>query len=99
MAFQKLLSDKVNNLSFFYIFDSPLKGLSIAKDTDYDHDVRVGYFNYLVNLDTSDQIIVIDNTKEHELPELRSNEHVKIYEFTGNERIDGRYGFLIGVRK
>ena len=99
LAFQKLLSDKVNNLSFFYIFDSPLKGLSIAKDTDYDHDVRVGYFNYLVNLDTSDQIIVIDNTKEHELPELRSNEHVKIYEFTGNERIDGRYGFLIGVRK
>lgn len=99
LAFQKLLSNKVDDVSFFYIFDSPLKGLSLAQGIDYDHDIRAGYFRYLINLETSDQIIVIDNTREHELPMLESNVHVKIYEFTGNENTDGRYGFLMDVRK
>ncbi len=47
---------KVNDVSFFYIFDSPLKGLSLAQDIDYDRDIRAGYFRYLVNLEISDQI-------------------------------------------
>ena len=99
LAFQQLMNEKAAKNPHFYIFDSPLKGLSLANGIDYKEDIRKGYFQYLINNETNDQIIVIDNTKEHELPELESNEYVKVYEFTGNEALEGRYGFLLDVRK
>lgn len=99
LAFQKLLSSKAEKNPHFYVFDSPLKGLSIARGTEYKENVRSGYFQYLIDNATDDQTIVIDNTNEHELPELQANEFVKIYEFTGNDAVEGRYGFLLDVRK
>lgn len=82
----------------FFIFDSPLKDLTLSAEIVNDNNIRVGYFNYLLNLDTNNQIIIMENTDEHELPLLTSNEHTKIYEFTQIEG-KGRYGFLYSVKR
>ena len=43
-------------------------------------------------------LIIIENTKYKELPELEVSENIKIYKFSQKEN-DGRYGFLMDVRK
>jgi len=81
------------------MFDSPLKNLSIPEEIDDDtNNIRKGFFDYIINLKTDDQIIIFENTKHLELPQLDENEDTKIYIFTQKEN-SGRYGFLNGVKK
>lgn len=81
----------------FYFIDSPLHGLSIPQGLTSEENVRFGFFNYLVNNYGSDQIIIIENTNEHDLPVI-TDESVKVINFTQNKEV-GRYGFLTGVFK
>ena len=82
----------------FYIFDSPLKGLNLPEGEVFTKNIRVGYFNYLTNLKTDSQLIVLENTDDHELPKINSNDDTIIYEFTQNEN-KGRYGFLYSLKR
>jgi hypothetical protein len=81
-----------------YIFDSPLKGLTLSEEIINDHNIREGYFKYLVELETTNQIIVMENTDNSELPKLSSDKNTKIYEFT-QVKGKGRYGFLESVKR
>ena len=99
LLLRKYIEEKSEHKCGFYFLDSPLKGLSVPEDKDDDSDnVRKGFFDYLINLETNDQIVVIENTKFSELPELETNDKVIIYKFTQKEN-EGRYGFLKNVRK
>ena len=99
LLLRKYIEEKSVNKGCFWFLDSPLKGLSVPEDKDDDSDnVRKGFFDYLINLETADQIVVIENTKYSELPELEINDDVVIYKFTQKEN-KGRYGFLKNVRK
>ena len=99
LLLRKYIEEKSSNKGCFWFLDSPLKGLSVPEDKDDDSDnVRKGFFDYLINLETADQIVVIENTKYSELPELEINDDVVIYKFTQKEN-NGRYGFLKNVRK
>jgi peptidoglycan hydrolase CwlO-like protein len=82
----------------FYIFDSPLKGLTLSEEVINNKNIRVGYFEYLLNLNSESQIVIMENTNDRELPLIASNEKVKVYEFTQVEG-KGRYGFLNSVRR
>ena len=53
-------------------------------------------FSKLIDLNTSDQMVIIENTKYHELPAFTNDENAKIYKFTQFE--EGRYGFLSDVK-
>jgi hypothetical protein len=81
-----------------YIFDSPLKGLTLSEEIVNEHNIREGYFKYLAELETTNQIIVMENTDNHELPKLSSDKNIRIYEFTQVEG-KGRYGFLDSVKR
>lgn len=99
LLLRKFIEEKSAHKGCFWFLDSPLKGLSVPEDKDDDSDnVRKGFFDYLINLETADQIVVIENTKYSELPELEINDDVVIYKFTQKEN-NGRYGFLKNVRK
>lgn len=98
LAFEKYISEHSARNTHFFIFDSPLKGLDLGESVDDTQNIRKGYFQYLIDLETEDQIIIFENTKYHELPELQVNETTKIYKFTQKEN-EGRYGFLMDVRK
>ena len=83
----------------FYFFDSPIQTLMTAtNDEDLPDDLRKGFLNYIFNNYGDDQIIIIENTDQHELPSVEAFDEnkVRIYEFTKN-RTHGRYGFLNGV--
>ena len=41
-------------------------------------------------------MVIIENTKDHELPALTYDENTKIYKF--NQLEEGRYGFLADVK-
>ena len=82
----------------FYFIDSPLHGLMLRSGIEDSLNVRKGFFEYLANHCEGDQIIVIENTDEHELPEIPENENIKVYQFTEDEN-NGRYGFLEGIRR
>jgi len=99
LIFRKFVEEKSVNKIGLYIFDSPLKGLSVPDEIDADtNNIRKGFFNYIINLKTEDQIIIFENTKHLELPQLDEDEDTIIYKFTQNEDT-GRYGFLTGVKK
>lgn len=99
LIFRKFIEEMSANRIGLYIFDSPLKSLSIPEEIDEDtNNIRKGYFNYIINLRTDDQIIIFENTKHLELPRLDENEDTKIHIFTQNDTF-GRYGFLNGVKK
>jgi hypothetical protein len=69
--------------------------MTATNDEDLPDDLRKGFFNYIFNNYGDDQIIIIENTDQHELPsiEVFDENKVRIYEFTKN-RTHGRYGFL-----
>jgi hypothetical protein len=92
------ISDYSEHNPGFYIYDSPLKGLKEADDIDNAERLRVGFFNYIANLNTTNQIIVIENTEKNEIPKIVSSDDIKIYEFTQMEN-KGRYGFLLSVTR
>ena len=99
LLFRKFIEERSAHKIGLFIFDSPLKGLSVPDEFEEDTDnIRKGFFNYIINLKTNDQIIIFENTKFLELPELDKNEDTKIYIFTQKEN-EGRYGFLNGVKK
>ena len=98
LAFEKYISEHSVRNTHFFIFDSPLKGLDLGESVDDTQDIRKGYFQYLIDLETEDQIIIFENTKYHELPKLQVNETTKIYKFTQKEN-NGRYGFLMNIKK
>lgn len=99
LLLRKYIEENAKNKCGFYFLDSPLKGLSVPENQDDDSEnIRKGFFKYLIDLKTNDQLIIIENTKYKELPQLELNDDVLIYKFTQKEN-DGRYGFLIDVRK
>ena len=99
LIFRKFVEERSVNKIGLYVFDSPLKGLSVPDEIDDDtNNIRKGFFNYIINLKTDDQIVIFENTKHLELPQLDENEDTLIYKFTQKEGI-GRYGFLTGVKK
>ena len=87
-------SAKIN--PHFYFFDSPLKGLYLPEGIEVTRNIRKGFFQYLADLDTTDQIIIIENTNNGELPIIESGEDTMIYNFTKSNT--GNYGFLVSVR-
>lgn len=55
-----------NNLSLF-IYDSPLKGFLLSKEIVNKNNIRIGYFNYLFNLETDNQIIVMETLNNKDI--------------------------------
>lgn len=82
----------------FYFIDSPLHGLMLRTGIEDSLNVRKGFFEYLANNCEGDQIIVIENTNEHELPQIPEGNNIIVYHFTEDEN-EGRYGFLEGIRR
>ena len=75
----------------FYFIDSPLHGLMMADNVNTNENVRLGFFSYLVNNHKNDQIIIIENTNNHDLPVINFEEKgIKLIKFTQNEN-EGRY--------
>ncbi len=83
-----------------YFIDSPLHDLQVGEnDINTEDNVRKGFFNYLINNYNDDQIIIIENTNDHDIPNMFSNDpNIKVIKFTQKEEI-GRYGFLDNVKK
>lgn len=101
LAFRKYINDlvpKSHHNPHFYFIDSPLHGLVLPTGVTDVMNVRKGFFRYLATHYHSDQIIILENTDDYELPEIQKNQHVKVYKFTGDEKI-GRYGFLQEIRR
>lgn len=98
LSLMKHISDFSSYNHGFYIYDTPLKGLKEAENIGNAERLRVGYFNYVANLKTNNQIIIIENTEKNELPKIDSNDEIKIYKFTQMENND-RYGFLRSVKR
>lgn len=98
-AFKDYLSKHAKLNPHFYFLDSPLKGLSL-RDKDKANDennVRLGLFSYLAKYNDGDQIIIIENTDDHELCDIAADgEKIKVVKFT-QEIGNGRYGFLDGI--
>ncbi len=99
LSFRKYVNDVAQINPHFYLIDSPVQTLMTeSNDENIKDDLRKGLFKYLFENYGNDQIIVIENTDKHELPDFgnfNSND-VKIYEFTKNKE-KGRYGFLNDV--
>ena len=98
LSFRKYLNENSQKCFHFYMFDSPLKGLSLPDEIVATEDIRKGFFNYLVNHTENDQVIIFENTNDHELPLINESDDVKVYSFSGKENIN-RYGFLESVRR
>jgi hypothetical protein len=98
LSLMNFITELSNKNPGLYIFDSPLKGLTLSEEIINDHNIREGYFKYLVELETTNQIIVMENTDNSELPKISSDKNTKIYEFTQVEG-KGRYGFLESVKR
>lgn len=98
-AFKEYLYKHAKINPHFYFLDSPLKGLSL-RDKDKANDennVRLGLFSYLSKYNDDDQIIIIENTDDHELCDIAEDgEKIKVIKFT-QEKGNGRYGFLDGI--
>ena len=96
LAWRQLMEDSAKINPHFYFFDSPLKGLYLPEGIEVTRNIRKGFFQYLADLDTTDQIIIIENTNNGELPIIESGEDTMIYNFTKSNT--GNYGFLVSVR-
>lgn len=94
LALRKYFNKRAQINPGFYVIDSPLHGLAMPENIDIEQSVRLGLFKYLYNNYGTDQIIIFENTDQHELPES-DDENIKIIKFTSNEE-SGRYGFLHG---
>lgn len=70
LSFRKFMNDYSEKCYNFYMFDSPLKGLSLPDD-DVAPNIRAGFFKYLTCNDLNDQVIIIENTHDGELPQLQ----------------------------
>lgn len=82
----------------FYLIDSPLHGLSLPTGIE-NTNVRTGFFSYLAKNYGDDQIIIIENINDGELPEnIHTDPNIKVIEFTQDEN-EGRYGLLNGIKK
>ena len=94
-AFKEYLYKHAKINPHFYFLDSPLKGLSL-RDKDKANDennVRLGLFSYLSKYNDDDQIIIIENTDDHELCDIAEDgKKIKVVKFT-QEIGNGRYGF------
>lgn len=98
LALRDYFNTKAEINPHFYFIDSPLHGLK-ATDDNTDENVRFEFFDYLVNNHGNDQIIIIENTNDHDLPKINYEEKgIKLYVFTQKENV-GSYGFLEGIRK
>ena len=96
LALRKYMNDHGEINPHFYFLDSPLHGLMTeTSDENNDDDLRKGFFKYIFENYADDQIIIIENTDNHELPDV-SGDTNKVIEFTKN-RTRGRYGFLNDV--
>ena len=96
-AFRKYFNDVAKINPHFYIFDSPLATLMTETKEEYNNkDLRKNFFKYCFDNYGEDQIIIIENTDYHEMPDISKydSKKVKIYEFTGEEGKNSRYGFL-----
>jgi len=98
LSLMKFITDNSGKNQGFYMFDSPLKGLTLSEEVIDNHNIREGYFKYLNNLSGNNQIIIMENTNNRELPEIRTNEDIKVYLFTQVVG-KGRYGFLESVKR
>ncbi len=97
LALRKYMNDHGEINPHFYFLDSPLHGLMTeTNDENNADDLRKGFFKYLFENYGDDQIIVIENTDNHELPAAITGSDNKVIEFT-KDRQRGRYGFLDGV--
>lgn len=96
LAWRQLMEDSAKINPHFYFFDSPLKGLFLPEGIEVTRNIRKGFFQYLADLDTTDQIIIVENTNNGELPIIESGEDTMIYNFTKSNT--GNYGFLVSVR-
>lgn len=99
LALRKYMNDFGEINPHFYFIDSPIQTLMTEKNDEHiKNNLRKGFFDYVFRNYGDDQIIIIENTDEHELPDFGTYDHnrVKIYEFTKN-RENGRYGFLNDV--
>ena len=97
LGFRKFMNQHSAKCYNFYMFDSPLKGLALP-DIDVSANIRAGFFKYLVNNQLEDQVIIMENTHDNEIPPMDESDDVKIYKFTQDPN-DGRYGFLLSVRR
>ena len=97
LGFRRFMNQHSSKCYNFYMFDSPLKGLALP-DEHVSANIRAGFFNYLVNNTLEDQVIIIENTHDYELPLLEESNDVKIYEFTQDPN-NGRYGFLLSIKR
>lgn len=101
LAFRKYINDlepQSQHNPHFYLIDSPLHGLVLPTEVTDILNVRKGFFRYLATHYHGDQIIILENTDDYELPEIQENQFVKVYKFTGNDNV-GRYGFLEDIRR
>ena len=97
LALRKYMNDHGEINPHFYFMDSPLHGLMTeTNDENNADDLRKGFFRYLFENYSDDQIIIIENTDNHELPSSITGTDNKVIEFTKDRR-RGRYGFLDGV--
>ena len=93
-ALREYLDEVAEINPHFYFIDSPLHGLDLDNDITAEEDIRKGFFDYITENYGEDQIIIIENTKNHELPSINENdENVKVIRFGRN----GRNGFLKDV--
>lgn len=83
-----------------YFIDSPLHDLQVSdSDMNTNENVRKGFFNYLINNYDDDQIIIIENTNDHDLPNIFvDDKNIKIIKFTQKNEL-GRYGFLDDIKR
>jgi hypothetical protein len=99
LAFRQYLNEHAQHNPHFYFIDSPLHGLSIADEENSEENVRLGFFNYLVNHQNDDQVIVIENTDKHDLPSIDYEQKgVKLIKYSQSPNA-GKYGFLDGIQK
>lgn len=105
LSFREYINKHAQINPHFYLLDSPLHGLmtqtqddTFNEENNNEDDIRKGFFNYIFKQHGSDQIIVIENTDNHELPlsESYDESKIKIYTFT-KDPTKGRYGFLSDV--
>lgn len=81
LALRKYINDldtPTTHNSHFYFIDSPLHGLMLSSGIEDSLNIRKGFFDYLANHCKGDQIMVIENTDDHELLEIQENENIKI---------------------
>jgi len=91
MAMRKYINEKARINPHFYFIDSPLHGLKLNDEIYDDDNIRAGFFRYIVDNAGEDQIILIENTENSDLP-TDIDTKALVYRFIGNdvENPDGK---------